>query len=90
MDTGGEKTSARKLSRIERRLKVTKEALTVLGEDHDDVSLLEQYQEQMDDIKRELSAIYEEFVAIDLPDDHILITQHTDLEKLHFNCSHLQ
>ena len=89
MDAGGEKASSRKLSRLEHRLKATNEALALLGEDHDDVPLLEQYQEQMDDIKKEFSAIYEEFVAIDLPDDHILVTQHADLEKLHFDCSHL-
>lgn len=69
-DAGSEKASSRKLSR---RLKTTNDALALVREDHDDVPLLEQYQEQMDDVK-ELSAIYEEFVAVDLPDDHALIT----------------
>ena len=43
----------------------------------------------MVDVKKELSAIYEELVAVDLPDDHALVIQHADLEKLHFNCSHI-
>ena len=89
MDAGTEKASSRKLSHVECRLKVTNDALALLKEDHDDVPLLEQYQEQMGDVKKELSAIYEEFVAVDLPDDHALVIQHADLEKLHFNCSHI-
>ena len=76
MDAGTEKASSRKLSRVERRLKATNDALALLKEDHDDVPLLEQYQEQMGDIK-ELSAIYEEFVAIYLTEDHALVIHST-------------
>ena len=89
VDTGKKKALSRKLARVERRLKATEEALASVKEDQDDVALLEQYQEQMSDAKRELSTIYEELVAVDLPDDHALVTQHAGLEKLHFDCSHL-
>lgn len=89
MDAGAEKASSRKLSRVERRLRATSDALALINEDHDDVPLLEQYQEQMGDVKKELSDIYEEFVAVDLPDDHALVIRHADLEKLHFDCSHI-
>ena len=87
--TGSERTSSRKLTRVERRLKATEEALALVKEDHDDVPLLEQYQERMGDIKRELSVVYEELITADLPDDHALVAQHADLEKLHFSCSHI-
>ena len=89
VDAGSERASSRKLARVESRIKATEEALALIKEDHDDVSLLEQYQEQMSDVKRELSAIYEEIVAVDLPDDHALVAQHAGLEKLHFRCSHM-
>lgn len=74
---------------MESRLKATEEALALVKEDHDDVPLLEQHQEQMGDVKRELSAIYEEIIAVDLPDDHALVAQHAGLEKFHFSCSHM-
>ena len=83
MDATTERASSRKLSCVERRLRATNDALALLKEDHDDVALLEQYQEQMGNVK-ELSATYEEFVAIDLPDDHALVIQHAHLEKVHF------
>ena len=88
-DTVGEKQSSRKLACVERCLLETDKALASVKDDHDDVSLIEQYQEQVTDIKRELSSIYEELVVFDLPDDHTLVTQHTSLEKLQFDCSHL-
>ena len=88
VDTTGEKQSSRKLARIQRRLRETDEALVALKEDHDDMPLLERYQEQISDIKRELSAVYEELVTLDLPDEHHLVVQHGELEKLQFKCSH--
>ena len=51
--------------------------------------LLEQYQEQLTDVKKEICSIYEEFITTDLQDDHALIAQHVELEKLHFDCSHV-
>ena len=57
-----------------------------MREDHDDIPLLERYQEQTGDVKRKLSAIFEELVTVDLPDNHTLVAQHAGLEKLHFSC----
>ena len=53
----------------------------------DDGPLLEQYQQQMADSKRELAAVYEELVLLDLKDDDLVIL-HARLEKLLFDCSH--
>ena len=87
-NSGMEKQLSRKLTRVRRHLKETEEALAPLSEGHDDVPLLEQYQEKMSDIKKSLSAVDEELVTLDLDDDHDLVVQHAELEKLHFNCSH--
>ena len=89
VNAGCEKALSCKLARVERHLKVTEEAFGWVKEDYDDVPLLGQYQEQMGDIKKELSTIYEELVVVDLSDDHTLVTQHAGLEKIHFDCSHL-
>ena len=79
----------RKLSRVEHCLRETKETLAGVTEDDDEiVPLLEQHKERLDDVKRELSAIYEELTTTDLPDDHRLVMQHANLEKAHFNESH--
>ena len=39
-------------------------------------------------MKRELSALYKEIVALDLSEDHDLVTDHTVLETLLFKCAH--
>ena len=62
--------------------------LTSIKEDHNAAPLLEQYQEQMSDVKREQYTIYEELITIDLPDDHDLVIRHTAMEELHFSCPH--
>ena len=87
-DAGSEKLLSRKLARVLRRLEETGAALPSMEEDHDDASLLEQHLEQLSDVKRELSALYEELIALDLADHHPLVTQHVKLEKLQFDCSH--
>ena len=87
--TNQEKALSRKLSRVERRLRETTETLDGVTEDHKEIlPLLEQHKEQLADVKRELSVIYEELITIDLPDDHDLVMQHAHLEKVHFDGSH--
>lgn len=81
------KLSSRKLSRVERRLRETEEALATMGKDGDETPLLEQYREHLSDQKKELSGIYEELITLDLPEDHTLIVKHVGLEKLLFTCS---
>lgn len=65
----------------------TNEVLSDSPEDHDDVSLLEQYHEESADYKKELASVYEELAALDLDDSDELVL-HTKLEKLWFDCSH--
>ena len=85
---GVEKLLSRKLGRVQRCLEETEAALGPIAEDHDDIPLLEQHLEQLGDLKRELSAVYDELISLDLPDDHPLASQHAKLEKRRFDCSH--
>ena len=82
------KMTARRLSRLELSLNNTESGLSVLSEDHDDSSLLEQFMEQLADHKRELSTIHKDLISLDLENDHELVTQHVALEILLFEFSH--
>lgn len=84
---GNRKALARKLSRLERSLQATDDALSTMSSS-DDVSLLEQHAEQLADYKKELASIYEELVPLDLDEEDNLFVLHTRLEKLHFACAH--
>lgn len=86
---GVRKSSSRKLSRLERSLNSTEEALSAMGEGegHSNIPLLEQYREQLIDYKREIAAVYEDFTALDLEDEDELILLHARLEKIQFGCS---
>ena len=53
-----------------------------MREDHDDVPLLEQYREQLIDYKKELAAVYENLVTLELDDDDELVILHDTLEKV--------
>ena len=86
--TNARKSLSRKLSRLERSLKAVDEALGAVGEDHDGVPLLEQHREQLADYKKQLTAVYEDLVSLDLDDEDELMVLHVNLEKLQFDCSH--
>lgn len=79
------KSVSRKLSRLERNLRSTSDALGAIRDGRGNVPLLEQYREQLTDYKRDLAAAYEELVALDLEDDDKLFALHYELEKRHFD-----
>ena len=86
--SGNRKTSSRKLLRLQRNLNSTEEALAALPEDHADIHLLEQYREQLFDHKKELTAVCEDLIALDLEEKDDLIILLAKLERLQFECSH--
>ena len=49
--------------------------------------LLDNHFEKLSDLK-ELYALYEELITLDLPDGHDLLDQHQALEAQHFRCLH--
>ena len=85
---GKASASSRKLSRLEKGLNQTHEAILDLASDPSDHSLLEQYQEQLSDYKRDLASVYEGLLALEVGDDDERLTLHCRLEKLLFECSH--
>ena len=82
------KASSHKLQHLERSLGSTDKALAALSSDHDDLALLEQHCEQLCDYKRELAAVYEDLVTLDLDEKDDLIILYAKLEKLQFESSH--
>ena len=65
-----------KISRLERGLKATNEAVSAPMEDTEDLSLVQQHQEHY---KRDLSTLYDNIIALDPKEDDELLTQ--------FDCS---
>ena len=57
-------------------------------DDKTEAPLIESHREQLINFKKELTAIFEELLAIGLDDKDELFAQHTVLEKLQFGCSH--
>ena len=84
----GRKAPQRKLSRLDRNLSTTEGSLSVMTGRTTDVSLLEQHADQLTSYRKELAAVYEELVTLDLEEEDDLFIQHTKLEKVHFACSH--
>ena len=87
-DTSSTRLPSRKLLPIDRSLKDTEVTLGALDDSHDDVPLLEQHQERLADLKKELYSLYEELIVLDLPDGHESLVQHEALEARLFDCSH--
>ena len=81
------KSSTRKLSRLEKSLDAAQDALQAITDPGSNVPLLEQYQEQLADLKQQLAAVNEDLVSMDLEDTDALVMLHARLEKLHFACS---
>ena len=44
-------------------------------------TLLSQYQEELQDYKRDIANLYDEIAVMDIPDDHELLRTHTTLER---------
>ena len=74
--------SSRKLSHLERGLNPTHEAVLALASDPSDHSLLEQYQQQLSDSKKDLAVVYDDLLALDVGDDDERIITDSKLEKL--------
>ena len=55
---------------------------------HVEASLLEQHQEKVSDMTKELYTLYDEIIELDLSDDHEVVANYASLEALQFNCAH--
>ena len=52
------------------------------------MSLIGQYVEKLADFKKDLSSVHDALVSLDLEQDNELFAMHSQLEQLHFTCSH--
>ena len=81
---------SRKLSYLEESTFNLHNTVTSLPEDVDDISLLQQYQEQVADYKRELAELNGRLLMLDDEEEvRSLFTSHSKLEKMLFECSHV-
>ena len=84
-----QKLSSRKLTHLKKVIIATRDAITALSIDHDDVSLIEQYKAQLSNYKTELSTIYTRLLSVD--DEGVVqdqLTIHSKLEVVLFECFH--
>ena len=75
------------LAHIKRCLEDTEEGLSSLDGTRIEASLLEQHQEKMSDMKKELYTLYDEIIALNFSDDHEVVINHASMEALLFNCA---
>ena len=84
-----QKLSSRKLAHLERSIISVRDAIIALPTDHEDISLLEQYQAQLSDYKMEMAVIHTELLSVDDEDevsDQLVL--YSKLEGILFECSH--
>ena len=83
-DTSGRRLIARKLAHLKKKLD---SAATAIGADSVDVCLLQQYEANLADYKRELGDIHNQILALDLDDKDELSVGHASLEDAIFQMS---
>ena len=87
--TDQQRMSSRKLAHLEKGILTIQGAVATLPADHDDVSLIEQYEAQLSDYKTELSAVHTRLLAIDDEDEvKDQLATHSKLEAVLFECFH--
>ena len=84
------KTSTRHLTRLQEKLAVTEGAVNVIAEDHDDddsTCTLEQYAEQITDVKVELKDVQTCLLNVELAAEDPIIRNQDEIEQTIFRCS---
>ena len=80
---------SRKLNHLEKAITTIRDTITAIPPESDDISLLEQYSEQLTDHKATLSIIHEELLSVE--DESSVegeLTIHSSLEDMLFTCFH--
>ena len=85
-----ERSVSRNLSSIKRSLSAVTTGLSSLSSDEDDdvLPLIQQYREELSDLKAELVECRNRLSRLDLPDDHELSVQYFQLKGSHFEACH--
>ncbi len=80
--SGDRKVLSRKLARLERGVTTTDVKVDTPLDPSGDLSLIQQYQEQLFDYKKDLTDVHEGLLALDLDEGDELLTFHARLETL--------
>ena len=81
------KIASRRLSHLQKSLSSVRMAITTSGEEPLDVCLLCQYEEQLNDCKKELADVRNSLLSLDLEEADELSTSQSKLEGEIFDCS---
>ena len=87
--TSEQKALSRSISALEKSLQAIHTTLESLPSEVDDLTLVQQYREELSDIKIELSTCRDGSYRLELPDDHDLWLRYSQLKTMHFNCCHI-
>ena len=82
------RTLARSLTTLEASLRIVDNSLKSAPVDLKDLPLIQQFQEELADIKAELATCRDTSYRVELPDRHELCVKYAELKALHFNCCH--
>ena len=88
VSSGEQRSLSRSLAVLEKSLRTINATLESLPPEPDDLALIQQYQEEMSDIKTELATCHDCSFLLELPEDHDLCVKLSELKTLHFYCCH--
>lgn len=81
------RVASKQLTLLETKLKTINTELSGLGDADDDiVCILEEYKDQVTEIKTEVATIKTTLLTSDTPTDDPIVQTHTRIEKLSFDC----
>ena len=86
--SGEQRSLSRSLAVLEKSLQTINAALESLPPESDDLALIQQYQEELSDVKTELTTCRDCSYRLELPEDHDLCVKLSELKTLHFYCCH--
>ena len=81
------KVAERKLKHLRTLLQGTKDNLGVLDDRTEHTPVIQQQAEELSCYKEDLKKLDDEIVRLDLDDVHDLVSLHSALMKMHFDCS---
>ena len=84
--SGEQRYLSRSLAVLEKSLQTINAALESLPPESDDLAPIQQYQEELSDVKTELTTCRDCSYRSELPEDHDLCVKLSELKTLHFYC----
>lgn len=86
-ESSSRRLASRRLTHLAKNLSSIRDEISPLSTDTDDICLLRQYQEQLQDFKKELGDIHKDLLSLDLDDGDETCKLQRQLDKEIFECS---